>query len=58
MSTNMTVAENVDGDAVRYGTADARTECFMGDLKIWPLRQNEEHEPLDPDTHARMDAGE
>ena len=33
-------------------------KCFMGDLKIWPLRQYEEFEALDPELRARMDTGE
>ena len=37
---------------------DFTQKCFMGDLKIWPLRQYEEIEALDPELHARMDAGE
>ena len=37
---------------------DFTQKCFMGDLKIWPLRQYEELEALDPELRARMDAGE
>lgn len=33
-------------------------KCFMGDLKIGPLRQYEELEALDPELRARMDTGE
>ena len=37
---------------------DFTQKCFMGDLKIWPLRQYEEFEALDPELRARMDTGE
>ena len=37
---------------------DFTQKCFMGDLKIWPLRQYEEIEALDPELRARMDTGE
>ena len=37
---------------------DFTQKCFMGDLKIWPLRLYEEQEALDPEVRARMDAGE
>ena len=37
---------------------DFTQKCFMGDLKIWPLRQYEEFEALDPELRARMDRGE
>ena len=37
---------------------DFTGKCFMGDLKIWPLRQYEEIEALDPELRARRDAGE
>ena len=33
-------------------------KCFMGELKIWPLRQYEDREALDPEMRARIDAGE
>ena len=36
---------------------DFTQKCFMGDLKFWPLRQYEEHEALDPEMRARIDAG-
>ena len=37
---------------------DFTQKCFMGDLKIWPLRLYQEQEALDPEVRARMDAGE
>ena len=37
---------------------DFTQKCFMGDLKVWPLRLYEEQEALDPELRARMDAGE
>ena len=37
---------------------DFTQKCFMGELKIWPLRQYEELEALDPELRARMGAGE
>ena len=37
---------------------DFTQKCFMGDLKVWPLRSYEEQEALDPELRARMDAGE
>ena len=37
---------------------DFTQKCFMGDLKISPLRQYEELEALDPELRARMDARE
>ena len=33
-------------------------KCFIGDLKIWPLRQYEEFEALDSELRARMDNGD
>ena len=33
-------------------------KCFTGALKIWPLRQYEEMEALDPELRTRIDAGE
>ena len=37
---------------------DFTQKCFMGDLKIWPLRQYEEIEALDRELRARIDTGE
>ena len=37
---------------------DFTQKCFVGDLKIWPLRLHEEQEAVDPELRARMDAGE
>ena len=37
---------------------DFTGKCFMGDLKIWPLRYYEELEALHPERRARRDAGE
>ena len=37
---------------------DFTQKCFMGDLKVLPLRLYEEQEALDPELRARMDAGE
>lgn len=37
---------------------DFTEKCFQGDLKIWPLRQYEELEALDPEFRAGMDTGE
>ena len=37
---------------------DFTQKCFMGDLKVWPLRSYEEQEALDPGLRARMDAEE
>ena len=37
---------------------DFTQKCFMGDLKIWPLRQYEEFEALDPELRARMNTGQ
>ena len=37
---------------------DFTQKCFLGDLKIWPLRHYEEIEALDPELRARMDTGE
>ncbi len=37
---------------------DFTGKCFMGDLKIWPLRYYEEIGALDPELRARRDAGE
>ena len=37
---------------------DFTRKCFIGDLKIWPLRYYEEIEALDPELRARMDSGE
>ena len=37
---------------------DFTQKCFMGNLKIWPLRHYEELEALDPELRARMDTGE
>ena len=51
-----------DRDVVKTSLAvllyDFTGKCFMGDLKIWPLRQYEEIEALDPELRARRDAGE
>ena len=51
------------GDPVVVGTLsvllyDFTEKCFMGDLKIWPLRQYEEIEAVDPQLHARLHTGE
>ena len=37
---------------------DFTEKCFMGDLKIWPLRQYEELKALDPKLRTKMDTGE
>ena len=37
---------------------DFTQKCFVGDLKIWPLRLHEDQEAVDPELRARMDAGE
>ena len=37
---------------------DFTQKCFMGDLKIWPLRQYKEFEELAPELRAKMDTGE
>ena len=37
---------------------DFTEKCFIGDLKIWPLRYYEAQEALDPGLQARIDAGE